>query len=296
MSEVRAFDQNREYAVQWRRLPHWSQAGVPCFITFRTADSMPGSVLATWEQQRDDLLIEHGLTHASDWRAELRQRPRSDRDRIWWQMTEKWDQHLDGGHGACVLRQPELSQIVLSSLQHFDGDRYVLTDAVVMPNHVHLLAAFPDEDKLLAQCESWKRWPCGSTGHSDALENSGSATRSTIWSVVPSGLSTTVDTSPTIHAARLCTPEKAGTTRRTCRVCKRNRAQVRLRVGEDLRDSPLDEVELRRDDAASPEGRLRWSHLARTPRGRRESLCSPAGPRLRRAVSPGGPHLRGDAH
>ena len=57
-----------------------------------------------------------------------------------------------------MLKRPELSQLVEESLLHFDGDRYVLTDAVVMPNHVHLLAAFRDESTLLTQCTSWKRY------------------------------------------------------------------------------------------------------------------------------------------
>ena len=46
----------------------------------------------------------------------------------------------------------------MNSLQHFDGDRYLLTDAVVMPNHVHLLAGFPTEEAMLAQCTSWKHF------------------------------------------------------------------------------------------------------------------------------------------
>ena len=44
------------------------------------------------------------------------------------------------------------------SLRHFDGSRYNLTNYVVMPNHVHLLAAFPDEEAMLTQCESWKHY------------------------------------------------------------------------------------------------------------------------------------------
>ena len=44
------------------------------------------------------------------------------------------------------------------SLLHFDGDRYDLTDFVVMPNHVHVLVAFPDESSMLAQCDSWKHF------------------------------------------------------------------------------------------------------------------------------------------
>ena len=33
-----------------------------------------------------------------------------------------------------------------------------MTDFVVMPNHIHLLAAFADEDGMLAQCASWKHF------------------------------------------------------------------------------------------------------------------------------------------
>ncbi len=48
--------------------------------------------------------------------------------------------------------------IVADSLRKFDGDRYDLTDFVVMPNHVHLLVAFQDQETMLKQCESWKHW------------------------------------------------------------------------------------------------------------------------------------------
>jgi type I restriction enzyme R subunit len=55
----------------------------------------------------------------------------------------RWHDALDAGHGACVLRQPDLATIVGNSLRHFDGERYLMLDFVVMPNHVHLLASFP---------------------------------------------------------------------------------------------------------------------------------------------------------
>lgn len=73
-------------------------------------------------------------------------------------LSERWNDHLDDCHGACVLRRPELSQVVADSLLHFDGDRYALADFVVMPNHVHMLAAFQDSDGMLKQCESWKHF------------------------------------------------------------------------------------------------------------------------------------------
>ncbi|MSR59942.1 MAG: hypothetical protein EXS05_20275 [Planctomycetaceae bacterium] len=62
------------------------------------------------------------------------------------------------GPGACLLRRRELAEIVAQSLKKFDGDSYELTDFVVMPNHIHLLVAFPDEPLMLKQCANWKRY------------------------------------------------------------------------------------------------------------------------------------------
>ena len=39
------FDREGEVLIVERRLPHWSQAGAICFITWRTLDSMPQPVL-----------------------------------------------------------------------------------------------------------------------------------------------------------------------------------------------------------------------------------------------------------
>jgi putative transposase len=64
----------------------------------------------------------------------------------------------DDCHGACVLKLPNIGRIVADSFWYFDGVRYELTDFVVMPNHVHVLAAFPDESSILVQCDSWKHF------------------------------------------------------------------------------------------------------------------------------------------
>jgi putative transposase len=55
-------------------------------------------------------------------------------------------------------RQTDGRELLAASLHFFDGDRYELTDFVVMPNHVHVLATFPDEGAMLRQCESWKHF------------------------------------------------------------------------------------------------------------------------------------------
>jgi type I restriction enzyme R subunit len=72
--------------------------------------------------------------------------------------STRWHNHLDALHGECALRRPQLHHEVARSLRHFDGDRYELTDLIVMPNHVHLLAAFRNAGAMLAQCQSWKRY------------------------------------------------------------------------------------------------------------------------------------------
>ena len=42
---IRVFDPKDDVLVVERRLPHWSQAGTICFITFRSFDSLPKPVI-----------------------------------------------------------------------------------------------------------------------------------------------------------------------------------------------------------------------------------------------------------
>jgi hypothetical protein len=65
---------------------------------------------------------------------------------------------LDTCHGACVLRNPDCSGIVADNLLHGDGKDYQLSDFVVMPNHVHVLAQFRSEGALKSCCKNWKHY------------------------------------------------------------------------------------------------------------------------------------------
>jgi len=158
MAELQFFDPEAEYWVAWRRLPHWTQPGTICFVTWRTVDSMPKPVVARWIAERNLLFQKYGIAPNENWKVAIDRLAPADGIRIHRKLTERWDEFLDECHGACVLKRAHLSEIVTDSLQHFDGDRYTLTDFVVMPNHVHLLAAFPDEMAMLKQCHSWKRY------------------------------------------------------------------------------------------------------------------------------------------
>ena len=154
---MRFFEPNDHVAIVRRQLPHWAQAGTVCFITWRTHDSMPANVLEEWLVARDRWLLQHGLaSSAADWQERLAQGDPRRVAEFHATFTARWEDALDSGHGECLLRRPDMAQIVSQSLLHFDGARYEMIEFVVMPNHVHLLATFPDAAAMLAQCEAWK--------------------------------------------------------------------------------------------------------------------------------------------
>ena len=156
--DIRFFDRNDDFAVSFGHLPHWSQVGTLAFMTWRTADSMPRPVVNRWVLERNAYLFKLGLKPHDNWRAQLEALPKQNGLRIKWELIQKFDRHLDACHGACVLRQPRIAKIVADSLRKFDGDRYVLTDFVVMPNHVHVLAAFRTLKGMRNQISAWKRF------------------------------------------------------------------------------------------------------------------------------------------
>jgi putative transposase len=155
---LQLFDPAEEVAIVERNLPHWSQAGAIAFITFRTQDSMPKAIVEQWIADRDAWLKANGIDPRCNWGSELKKLDRSHvkgfRDALW----NRWHESLDACYGACELRRPALAQIVADSLRHFDEQRYLLLDYVVMPNHVHVLCSFPNEKGMLEQCDSWKHY------------------------------------------------------------------------------------------------------------------------------------------
>jgi len=154
-----SFDPDAEFDIEYRNLPHWFQPGAATFVTMRTADSMPRDVIARWRTELVQWLEKHGfnwnpnhpLPEVESLPEKLQGNYRRQRDRLW-----NW--HLDRCHGACILRRPELAGIVLKSLKHFNGDRYDLASAIVMPNHVHLIGQFYNPTTCRKQCTSWMQY------------------------------------------------------------------------------------------------------------------------------------------
>ncbi len=166
------FDFNAELTIDSHYRPHWSQAGAIVFVTFRTKDSVSKEVLKRWHHERVAWLKRNGVTFQGDLDNALSQLPSKDANAFRKTFNRQREMHLDECHGKCVLREPKLSKIVADSLLHFDRDRYNMGDFVVMPNHVHLLAAFMSEEGMRKQFDSWLHWTAtqinraiGSSGH-----------------------------------------------------------------------------------------------------------------------------------
>ncbi|MDB5339570.1 MAG: hypothetical protein JWN70_5189 [Planctomycetaceae bacterium] len=148
------FDPKSEVLIGERLRPHWSRAGAIVFVTFRTHDSIPQSVLLRWDREKNDWMKRLGLPQ-QNWSTLLPLLSEKDQKDFHREFNRTREDFLDTFHGKCLLRQPELAKIVSDSLLHFDGDRYRMGDFVVMPNHVHLLAAFGCPEQMREQFDSW---------------------------------------------------------------------------------------------------------------------------------------------
>jgi REP element-mobilizing transposase RayT len=144
---LQQFDPDAEVEVRRRNLPHWRQPGATYFVTFRLADSLPQAKLAALRAEREEWLKRNPP-------------PRSAAALVGYQalFSNRVEQYLAAGYGACWLKRPEAADIVARALAHFDGKRYQLGDYVVMPNHVHVLVTPVAGQELWALLHSWKSY------------------------------------------------------------------------------------------------------------------------------------------
>ena len=146
------YEPKSDLTILNRRLPHWHQAGTLAFVTFRLGDSLPGPLIKQLTQERALLLEEAGIDpNIVNLNSALSKMPARDASVLRWKLFIEWDAKLDSLHGGCWLRQPEISKIVSDGLLKFDRDRYVMAAFVIMPNHVHLLAAFREPELITEQ-------------------------------------------------------------------------------------------------------------------------------------------------
>jgi type I restriction enzyme R subunit len=149
------FDPKKGVTISERIRPHWSQDGAVVFVTFRSRDSIPQEVLVRWNLEKNLWLEQRGLLNGKHWHDALPLLDDEQRKAFLRHFDRTREDFLDTCYGKCVLEQLELASIVHDALLFFDGDRYCMGDFVVMPNHVHLLAAFPSAERMQSQFDSW---------------------------------------------------------------------------------------------------------------------------------------------
>ena len=131
-------------------LPHWTHADASYAVCFRLADALPQSVLNAWRAEREDI---RSL-------AEQQGRPlsTSEERRLKALETETMEAYLHTGSGRCHLRDPRVAATVIEALRRFDGLRYDLFAACVMPNHVHVVVKPFKTHPLATLLHSWKSY------------------------------------------------------------------------------------------------------------------------------------------
>jgi len=128
-------------------LPHWRQTNVHYFVTTRLADSMPQEKLREWQQNRDTWLAAHGLQTPTD----VHRLPEDLQHEFHSTFTKQWHGWLDAGYGECLLRRPEVRDILIKRLFTEPS----LDAWVIMPNHLHALVV-PKDKALGDVMQSWK--------------------------------------------------------------------------------------------------------------------------------------------
>jgi len=166
--DFKAFDCRGQFWNYERNLPHWRQPGTTYFLTFRLNDSLPQEVIE--EVQREREFWEKQLISQSEPDKAIQDEYAAWQRRTWHKMESVMDQC----HGSCVLRNPEIRQIVANALLFFEGERSKMYGFVIMPNHVHLAAMAMGNFQIEEVLKSWK-------GFSSRAINKALDQKGTLW-------------------------------------------------------------------------------------------------------------------
>ena len=119
-------------------LPHLDLAGASQGITLRLADSLPKTLVTRWQEE---------IQGSRQWRTAATRHK---------ELQRRVARYEDAGWGECHLRRPEIAALVRDALKRFDGERYLLREWCVMPNHLHVLITQVSGFPLAEIVKSWK--------------------------------------------------------------------------------------------------------------------------------------------
>jgi REP element-mobilizing transposase RayT len=153
-------DPNNEIIIHKKKLPHWFQEDVWYFVTFRLADSIP-------EEKKEEIRKER-----ENWEKQNKNKKEFTKqdwityNKLFHENTEKL---LNSGFGKCLMNKKENADIVANALLHFNNERYILDEWVVMPNHVHVLVKPIGEHYLGDILHSWKSFTANEINKNEGL-------------------------------------------------------------------------------------------------------------------------------
>ena len=111
---------------RWRsRLPHWEVDGHWHFVTIRCQGSLP--VEAKIKLQEIHQALESIDPQCDDFRLLQRR---------YFLMSEKY---LDMGSGFAPFEHPRACKLCLDALEQMQAEGWLVGEATIMPNHIHLL-------------------------------------------------------------------------------------------------------------------------------------------------------------
>ena len=140
------FDREADYDQWDRTRPHRHQSAAICFLTMRLNDSIPRSVILRWHQERIEYLQRMGVEVERNWKRGHEQLTAEQQAKFSKHFSRQRETTLDECLGGCELSDPRAREEVAKTLEFFHGQRYWLGDYVIMPNHIHCLVAFLDND------------------------------------------------------------------------------------------------------------------------------------------------------
>jgi len=123
-----------EFIFKYRRnLPHIQPKGATLFVTFRLHGSIPRSILDQLEQQKRRAeqriaLIPDETERATQLYIEQKRH------------FARFDRYLDSAvSGPHWLNEPEITELVVNAIHHFEDERYRLDAYCIMSNHGHIV-------------------------------------------------------------------------------------------------------------------------------------------------------------
>ena len=135
--------------VEGEHIAHWELANAIYHVSFHLADSVPTSQLLAWREARREFAVRRTANPA----GELSPEEIAEFRRLY---DERIERYLTAGHGCCALRTPGLAERVAKVFEHGHGVTHDLHVLMIMPNHVHVIAALLPGHEMKKVVDGWK--------------------------------------------------------------------------------------------------------------------------------------------